>query len=92
MTDAERALVGTEEIAAFVEQWWRTERGCRGVRVSARAVRRWLRRHEDPLPAGRIDTGGPWVSLPSEVSEWLRRHYAMSTESGHGGQDVQNAQ
>ena len=78
MTELERALVGIEDIAALAEIWWR-EQGRRGVRVSARTVRRWIRHHQDPLPAKRIDIGGPWTAVPSEVRAWLARHLLSST-------------
>lgn len=76
--EPERALVGVEDIAAFTEIWWR-EQGRRGVRVSARTVRRWIRHATDPLPASRIDLGGPWTAVPSEVRVWLARHLLIST-------------
>ena len=76
--ELDRALVGIEDIAAFAEIWWR-EQGRRGVRVSSRTVRRWIRHQPDPLPAARIDIGGPWTAVPSEVRVWLARHLLIST-------------
>jgi len=75
---SERSLIGVEDIAAFAEIWWR-EQGRRGVRVSARTVRRWIRHRPDPLPAARIDVGGAWTAIPSEVRVWLARHFLSST-------------
>lgn len=76
--DMEGALVGLEDIAAFAEMWWR-EQGRRGVRVSRRTVHRWVKYSPDPLPAVRIDIGGPWIAVPAEVSVWLARHLLTST-------------
>lgn len=78
MSEPERALVGVEDIAAYTEMWWR-EQGRRGVRVSRRTIRRWIRHRLDPLPAKRIDLGGPWTSVPSELRAWLTRHLLSST-------------
>lgn len=77
MSEAERALVGVESIAAFVETWWRDERGLRGVRVSGRTIRRWLKLPEARrLPAHRLShPGAPWIGRPSEIAAWLERYY-----------------
>lgn len=77
-SERQDALVGLEDIAAFAETWWR-EQGRRGVRVSRRTVHRWVRHRPDPLPAARIDIGGPWLAVPSEVRVWLARHLLTST-------------
>lgn len=84
----ERALQGAEDIAACVETWWRLERNKRGVRVSRRTVIRWIRRLG--FPAERVGDG-PWVSTPSEVFLWLRRHFVTSTGGGHDVPGVPNA-
>lgn len=76
--ELERAIEGVEGIAACIETLWRRRLGRRGVRVSARTVRRWLRRRVDPLPAARV-AGGPWNALPSEVTAWFERNLVIST-------------
>jgi hypothetical protein len=86
MAEAERALVGVEEIAAFIETLWRERLKRRGVRVASRTVRRWLHRGRDPLPAHRLCAGGAWVAAPSEVLSWWERHLVSSTAMSAVGQ------
>lgn len=86
MTDPERALVGVEEIAAYIERLWRERRHRRGVRVTARTVRRWLHRQSDPLPAERL-AEGPWNALPSQVASWWERN-VISTGMSSNAQNA----
>jgi hypothetical protein len=79
VTEAERALVGAADIAAYVETWWRTEQHRRGVRIHERSVRRWIKRARDPLPAKQLGTHAPWIAVPSEVRFWLVRNLVIST-------------
>jgi hypothetical protein len=88
VTREENALVGVEEIAACVETWWREERGRRGVRVSSRTIRRWLRRG---LPAERVVIGGPWVASRPAVYAWLTQHLVISTGMSAGAPNAPNA-
>jgi len=77
VTDLETALVGLEEIAAYLETLWRRQRNLR-VRVSRRTVQRHMRRHG--LPALRL-ADGPWLARPSEIEAWWIARQS-STETG----------
>ena len=78
MTDGpERALVGLEDIRAFLETLWRRRHNMR-VQVSRRSVGRHLRRHN--LPARRVGDG-PWLSTQSEVEAWFISHLQSTTET-----------
>lgn len=73
----EVALVGLEDIRAFLETLWRRRRNLK-VEVTRDVARRHIRRHG--LPAVRL-AEGPWVATPSEVEAWFTMRLQSSTET-----------
>lgn len=85
--EVERALVGLEDLAAFIETLWRKRLRLR-VRISRRTVQRYLKRG---LPAQRV-AGGPWLARPSEVATWWESSARVSTRMSYVGHHGRSAQ
>jgi len=77
MSEPERALVGIEDIAAWLETLWRQRRH-RRRRVTRRMVRHWIKSLD--LPAERFGDG-PWEASQGDITAWWERNFSDGTRS-----------